>query len=332
MRTLVALALAAALAWSPLADAAEFVAPKEIVVELAPPPPVPDGFATVDGLNLVVHGHPEQMGVLTQIARKGSDDLPRLAELLGVPIGERVHVFVAETDEEFRALQPGRPPEWADATAWPDRGAVFLRSARARGANDRPIGTVLDHELIHVLLGRAFAPHEPPRWLQEGMATAMAQELGPEHAQVLQEALASGRLGTIEELQIAFPQDREGARIAYAQSADFVAWLHDRGGDEGIRRLVRSLAAGSNMDAAVYAAVGLTLADADKEWRSHLAKGLPFGLGTTSFTESLWALTAAGAAVGLIFRRRRQNARLARMAELEAARDRMAALMGGIVH
>jgi hypothetical protein len=73
----------------------------------------------------------------------------------------------------------GPSPEWADATAWPELGAIFLRSPDIRVGGDEPLEQVLDHELVHVLLGRAFGDEQPPIWLQEGVAQVLAKQLGP---------------------------------------------------------------------------------------------------------------------------------------------------------
>ena len=89
-----------------------------------------------------------------------------------LPVGRTVHVYVARTQEQFRTLQPGNAPTWADATAYPGMGTVFLRDPKIRIATDEPVEQVLDHELVHILLGRAFAPAIPPSWLQEGVRPA----------------------------------------------------------------------------------------------------------------------------------------------------------------
>jgi hypothetical protein len=85
---------------------------------------------------------------------------------------------VVASDADFRALQPGQPPTWADATAYPAAGPICLRAPALRSGTDTRLEQVLDHELVHVLLGRAFAPAQPPTWLQEGIARVFAGEVG----------------------------------------------------------------------------------------------------------------------------------------------------------
>ena len=176
-------------------------APEPEPVEL---PAVPADWVSVPGTWLVVHGDESHTGLMTQVARQGSVALPELAERLGVPIGTTVHVYLAEDDAEFRALQPGVPPAWADATAWPTLGAVFLRTPGARGPTDAPLEQVLEHELVHILLGRAFAPEAPPHWLQEGVARTLAGEVGPEDGRILQQSAIVGGPMTLRSLERGF--------------------------------------------------------------------------------------------------------------------------------
>jgi hypothetical protein len=317
------------LAASPPAVAADLVAAPEDLVIFEPPPPVPDGFTTVPGLHADVHGHPEYEPLLLEISRQAAEALPRLAEELGVPIGGRVQIYVAATDEEFRALQPGRPPEWADATAWPESGTVFLRSNRARGSGQRPLAQVLDHELVHVLVGRAFMPHEPPRWLHEGLARYVAGEYDPAAVDILAKGMATGGLYSVEELQLAFPRHAQGAQLAYAQSSDFIAWLVAEHGEEALRTTIRELAAGRTIDAALYTATGQNLHELDAAWRSRFSKpGAPLwaaGLGDLAWWGT--GILALGAAV---LARRRYKMRMERYAELERARE--ASLAGWWIH
>src|SRR5690606_24960154 len=119
---------------------------------------------------------------------------PELADELGVPIGDTIHVYVTPSTQAFRELQPGSPPTWADATAYPGRGVVYLRAPEARGGAADPIEQVLEHELTHILVGRAFLPNHPPSWLQEGVAQVVSGEHEPGLSRELLRAGATGRL------------------------------------------------------------------------------------------------------------------------------------------
>jgi hypothetical protein len=318
-RWVLALGLWLAVGFGAPALAQEIHAP-EATVSLEDPLPVPAGFATVTGPYLDVSGDPRHLPVMTELAQYGSRALPRLADELGVPIGNKVQVLLADDDAQFRALQPGRIPEWADATAWPERGTIFLRAPGARGLDARPIERVFDHELVHVLLGRVFAPHQPPLWLQEGLARAYAGEHDPNDAKIIAQSYLRKGPYTLEELHTAFPRDIEGAQLAYAQSADFVDWIRAKYGPAAVPTLVRELAAGHTMDAAIYAATNDTLEQVDAAWRADLKSTGPLWVWAATANDVIWGGVGIAAAMALVAHRRRLRRRLDAMAADEAAR------------
>lgn len=284
-------------------------------------PEIPAHWTTVPGTFLRVHGADETLDVLLRVARHGSASLPALAERLEVPIGGTVHVYVVSSDEEFRTLQPGRPPGWADATAWPKLGAIFLRAPHLRIGGDEPLEQVLDHELAHILLGRAFAPNHPPAWLQEGVAQVLAGQVGPQVARTLSDGAAIGALPDLESIERGFPVDPHQARLAYAQSADFVAFLEQRHGPDALPRLIRAGAGGATMRAAVYAATGRFLDDVEADWSERFDRG--FTLAPSALTDGTMAFALGGVAlvVAGVARRRRFHRRLEEMAREEALLD-----------
>jgi hypothetical protein len=300
------------------AAAQSFTAPPVEVVLSAETPDVPTDWIDVEGTWLVVHGPADAAPLLTHLARHGSDALPRLSEALGAPIGGTIHVMVADSDAEFHAVQPGAVPEWADGTAWPDKGWVFLRRPKAR-ASDRPLEQVLEHELVHVLLGRAFAPALPPQWLQEGVATVLSHEYGAEHAAAL-----AGGAPDLTELEYGFPRDAAGAARAYAASADFVAWLRAEHGADALPALVRASARGG-LAAAVREVTGSPLAEVQRAWAATHDASLPIRLATAANGDTLLALAALGGLGGLVAARRRTQRRIREMAEDEARLDALLA-------
>ncbi len=315
-----ALLLAIALAFGSTASAQEMTALP--VAELSPPlPPIPEGFVTEPGISVDVYGRASQRAMLKAIGQRANSVLPQLAKTLGVPIGGHIVVYVASSDAEFAALQPGRPPEWAEGTAWADRGAVFLKSPAMSPEGSLTLFHVLDHEIVHILLGRAYAPHHPPHWLEEGLARNLAGEQGPDDTRRIAEGLSHGGLYTLENLHIAFPRDSVGASLAYAESADFVAFLRAEHGDDAMRALIGELAKGSNIDAAIYRATGETLGALDARWRARFTGPAFFLSGAFDVAAFAFGTAALGA---LVLRRRRLRDRMDKMAADEALRDALA--------
>ena len=172
----------------------------------------------------VVVGDPSDQPTVQHLAKHATDALPLLADALGVPLPEDLRVTLAPSEVAFRDLQPGKPPAWADGTAWPSSGEVFLKSPRIRYGTSTPLDTVLDHELVHVLLGQAFGDRPVPSWLQEGTAKVLAREYTPQMTDALAGAVLGHSLLTLGELTGGFPAEPGRAQLAYAQSADLIAF------------------------------------------------------------------------------------------------------------
>ncbi|MBW1877496.1 MAG: hypothetical protein JRJ84_03960 [Deltaproteobacteria bacterium] len=296
------------------------VAAEPVVLEDAPPL-VPEDWERVSAVYLEVYGSSDSLPVLLELSRHGSRSLPALAELLGVAIGRTVHVVVAPTQQAFFDLQPGSAPEWADGTAYPSLGHIFLRRPGIRGPQ-RPLQVVFDHELVHVLLGRAFAPQHPPRWLQEGVAQVFAGEYGPDTTREIARGAAGPGLYTLEQLTLGFPSDPRSAQLAYAQSADFVSWMRAEYGDEALREVVHQMRGGADVRGAIRAATGVFLEDVDALWRGRVERGSSdLWLSVFSTGDIWWAMAALFAAVGLLIARWRIRRRMAAMARQERMRD-----------
>ena len=152
--------LAAILLFSPSVLAQEmYAAPEPTEVATWDIPAAPEAWDTVYAPFIRFHGDEADYKTMLHLSRHASESLPRLATELGVPIGDTIHVFVAPSRGMFRELQPGNAPSWADGVAYPALGVVYLHSPMARDNTGTSLEKVLDHELIHILLGRAFYPH-----------------------------------------------------------------------------------------------------------------------------------------------------------------------------
>ncbi|MCB9743381.1 MAG: hypothetical protein H6740_12335 [Alphaproteobacteria bacterium] len=325
-----ALMLTLAALWASPAAAQSWVAPAEDASDpfaaLAERPPLPEDFVSVGGLFAEVWGEPQDIRTIDRLADHAAKAVPRIAEQLGVGTGPRMRVVLAADEQGFFAMQPGRAPLWADGTAWPHQALVFLKSPRARPGTAPPLEVVLDHEITHVLLGQAFG-HEPvPTWLQEGLAQWIAGEYGPDTVRRLSRASLSGGLLTLDDLKYGFPADPVRANLAYAQSADLIAFIASEHGESAIHDLVEEMARGTPVNAAFRKATGAFAHELDAEWRSRLeSKG--FGLSLLA-EETLWfGLGAPVLVLGWLGVRRRNRRRKEQWAEEEAQRERLVRAM-----
>jgi hypothetical protein len=293
--------------------------PEPLRIEAFAPEIGPDGVA-VPGEGVAVHAMARDQATALRLARHASDATPALARRLGVPAGNDIHVYIAPTEAEFKRLQPGAIPDWADGTAWPLQSLIFLRSPHVRAGNATDLTQVLDHELVHVLLGQAFAPRPVPQWLQEGVAQFVAGEYTDRHLQALENGMLGGKLLTLPELTGAFPEDPVRASMAYAQSADLVAFIVGRYGEDALATLVREMSQGQAFGRSLRLATGLGPSELDEAWRARLATSPLWVRAVTSDT----LLMSSGALfllVGAWSVRRRNRAKLERWRREEALQE-----------
>lgn len=288
----------------------------EPVVQTARPE-APDHWIDIPAPFVHVLSEPGDREAATRLSRRASERLRELSERLRVPVGDTVYIYLTPTDDVFRSLQPSRAPMWADATAYPRSGAIYLRAERARIAGDEPIEQVLDHELVHILVGRAFAPNHPPSWLQEGYAQVFAGQQGPETTRTILRGRAMGGLIPFSSLMRGFPPDPVQADLAYAQSADLMAWLMVQHGEGVLPELLLEMRGGASTDVAFRKVTGSTLSDVEKAWRSTLEESDWPSLAWFLEDEVLLGFAGLALLIGGVLRRRRFHSRLREMEEQE---------------
>lgn len=288
----------------------------------------PGGWWIEDGLYARVYGAGEDRVVVRRLADHAARAVPRLAARLGVPAGGTLDIYVAPTQDDFARIQPGAPPDWADGTAWPRLGLVFLKSPHARPGTAAPLEQVLDHEIVHVLLGRAFGPRPVPRWLQEGLAQVYAGEVGPGEAEPLFAATLGGDL-TLARLASDFHGDPGRAAVAYAGSADFISWIAGEWGEGAVRTLILRMAAGAEVDEALRVATGQPADAVEAGWRARWSGPLPW-MRALAREEAFWGGASLLFLLGALKTRRRTQAKWARLEAQERWEDdqrRLAALL-----
>jgi len=229
---------------------------------------------------------PQDQKIALYLTQYSLEAIPRIASELGVSTGGPMQIYIAETQQEFLSMQPNLPPDWADGTAWPKNGWIFLRSPRIRGGTAEPLTQVLDHEIAHILLGRAFAHRPVPRWLQEGVAQHVAREYSPETVQQLGSFAEPMSLSSLAK---GFPEGRFQAQMAYAQSADVISFIFREFGLEAIQSMIHNMSNGMDFDYAMVAATGLSPKELDIAWRGR-SLSMPLWIRNLSVDSTLLAI------------------------------------------
>lgn len=281
---------------------------------------IPADWVTTPGPIVNVHTAPDDDGLALRLSRHAAQRVPELSKALGVPIGGPIDVYVAPSEQLFDSLQPGSIPDWADGTAWPQYGLIFLRSPSIRPGTSNPLEQVFEHELIHVLLGRAFAPQPTPRWLQEGVAQVFAGEYSERHARALEKGLFGGDLIRLDELASGFPSDPIRAQLAYAQSADLIVYIRGTFGPDALPTLISEMTRGTRFGHAVRAATGVGPSQLDEMWRADVGSSPQWVQALASDTV-FFGIGAVLMIVGGVMVRRRNRKKLERWSREEALQE-----------
>jgi hypothetical protein len=175
------------------------------------------------------------------------------------------------------------------------------------------LGTIMKHELCHLLLHNQVKNGRLPRWLDEGIAQltsdGIAEIMISRKGSILNKAVLSKKLFSMRALSQSFPRDKESLLLAYEESKSFVEYINHEFGRKGIQDLLGHLQAGNEIDGAVLQSFSIPLDELEKRWHIHLRKKITWftylanNLYTILFF--LGALITVGGFVRMIVKKRR---------------------------
>lgn len=200
--------------------------------------------------------------------------------LLGVEEKDPIDFFIyAGRDEFYDIIGPGLQE---------NVGGLALAEIRTLFANIGPssvadpwVGVVVPHELTHIVFDTATKNpyHEPPHWLNEGLADYLAVGYEAGARGNVERAARDGELMPLHALVGQFPSTAARFSLAYDESVSAIDYLVRTHGQEALVGLIRSYADGVSDDAAFEAALGVDAAGFEAGWLADLgvAAPAPFG-------------------------------------------------------
>ena len=194
--------------------------------------------------------------------------LRRAQSLLSGPAPQAMDIYVYPSARQMLATLGQSGQNWAAGHADPNLGLVVV--ALPLGPDQRLLMEQrIPHELMHLLLFQAVGPSYSnlPTWFNEGLASISELYPNPDYQILLNNAQQRDHLLPIASLCRAFPVDASSALLAYAQSASFTRYLHQRFGTSGLNDLVLSYANGLDCNRAPEAALGLSLNQLERQWQ-----------------------------------------------------------------
>jgi hypothetical protein len=203
-----------------------------------------------------VHWYGDAESQARRFGELTAEGVARAEALLGTELAGPVDVFVYETsDDFFGALGPGAR-EWTGAVAYSDLRTIFMM---LEGQSSSYLEVAMVHEVTHIVFHDATDNpyHEPPRWLNEGIATwSESGDAGEQRGIVAFEA-SGGGLFSFDAITEQFPIGQRGAELSYAQGTTMVDEIIDRYGAEAMARMAAAYRDGATDEEALEAGTGV---------------------------------------------------------------------------
>jgi hypothetical protein len=221
----------------------------------------------------------------------------------------RTTVVLTNKRERFEQMTGSRV---VVAYAIPQRNLMVIDCTKLNSA-PFTLGSIMKHELCHLLLHNQVKNGRLPRWLDEGIAQlasdGIAEIMMSTKGAILNKAVLSKKLLSMRELSQSFPRDQESLLLAYEESKSFVEFINHEFGRQGIQDLLKHLQAGNDIDGAVLKSFSIPLNELERRWHIHLRKKITWftylanNLYTIIFF--LAALITIGGFVRMILKKRR---------------------------
>lgn len=250
-----------------------------------------------------------QVGDVTAVYWPGQEAVALgLAELAdgagswpGLPTAPQgpLRLIIADNTRRFDSVTLRRLPRWGVGAAFPGSRTILIRL-------DGDPRRVLRHELAHLALHQAV--RRVPLWLDEGYAARAAGEWDRLDGLLMNWHLLGGRVPTLDQVTADLRGGRPEAEAAYAFATTAVLYLERLGGGQGLAPLLANLTAEPDLDRALRATYGMTLAQFETAWRGDLKGRYGWLLLFASFA-TLWLLVLLVVGLGWRYRRRRDRQR-----------------------
>src|SRR5207247_5320147 len=130
------------------------------------------------------------------------------------------------------------------------------------------VGIGIPHELTHLVFDTAAGNpyHDPPRWLNEGLAVYESQGYDTSDRGLVAAAVGSGALIPLDGLVGQFPTSADGFFLAYAESISAVDFMVRTYGSDGLVALIRSYKDGRTDAEAFQKGLGVDVSTFGTAW------------------------------------------------------------------
>ncbi len=230
----------------------------------------------LDGPIVRLHWYDGDQAFAQRALDVGEKGIATASALLGVTETEPVDFFVYSSEAPFRdALGPGtRENVGGEAVA--DIRTLFALIEPDQ-IDQAWVGIVIPHELTHLVFNTAVSNpyHDPPRWLNEGLAVYLSAGDADTDKAAVASAVASNELIPLSGLVGQFPTSADRFSLAYSESVSAVDYFVTTYGKADLAALIRSYATGVTDDEAFTAAIGQDVEAFDAAWQKSVGASTP---------------------------------------------------------
>lgn len=231
-----------------------------------------------DGM-VVVHWYSGNDAFAQDAGDLANEAIGKASQLLGTTLPKPVDLFVYDTQQALLdAVSPSR--ENIAGESHQDIQTMFVWLPPDQGIADFN-AEVVRHELTHLVFDAATKNpyHDPPRWLNEGIAVLLSVGYTPYYQGFVDSAVGDGSLIPLDGIAGFFPAPQDQFYLAYGEAVAAVDYFVRTYGEQKLWDLVRSYAQGMTDDDAFTAATGADAAAFNAAWFNSLSAQLPGPLG-----------------------------------------------------
>lgn len=237
-------------------------------------------WQTLAGDVVRVHWYEGNAGFGQRALDIGEEAVLAATTLLGVQEDDPIDFFIYAGRDEFYDIIGAGLQENVGGLALAEIRTLFANIAPSEVA-DPWVGVVVPHELTHVVFDTATSNpyHEPPHWLNEGLADYLAVGYDGGARANVERAARDGDLMPLHALVGQFPSTAARFSLAYDESVSAIDYLVRTHGQQALVSLIRSYADGVSDDAAFSAALGVNAAGFEAGWLEDLGVPAPAPFG-----------------------------------------------------
>ncbi len=217
--------------------------------------------------NLVVEAPGSRRAVGERLANLPPERFAAAMRMIGLErAGGPIFVaLVTESSPEARSA-----PLWVAGYAYGALGRIVLFVERTPSYPDGSLEALLDHEVAHVLIARAAAHRDVPRWFNEGVSMVAGHAWGLADTSRLTLAVITNNELSLAEIDTLFAGHSGEVSRAYALAGAMVRDMLRRYDRDVVARTLTGLRVGHDFDEAFLRASGTTVERFEAAfWRRH---------------------------------------------------------------